>query len=76
MPSPRETILRARFDDATRAMLLDIYDSIWNSSHNPSELTGYRIAGRIIEIARAGQRSRDAIEKYAAYEVLDARAAA
>lgn len=70
MPSPRETIAQARFDLATRDMLLSIFDAIWSNCDDRSEMNGYRLAGRIIHIAQTGQRSKEAIERYAAHTVL------
>lgn len=68
MPSPRETILQSSFDDVTRAMLLAVFDEIWSTCDDRSEMNGYRLAGSIIGIARGGQRSREAIHRYAAYK--------
>ena len=66
MPSPRETIALASFDAVTRAMLLAIFDDVWASCEDRSELMAYRIAGNIIDVARAGQRSKEAIHRFAA----------
>jgi hypothetical protein len=66
MPSPRETIALANFDAVTRAMLLAVFDDVWASCTDRSELIAYRIAGSIIDAARAGQRSEEAIHRYAA----------
>lgn len=68
MPSPRETIAQARFDRMTRDMLLLIFDEVWSNCDDQSELNGYRLAGSIIDIARTGLRSKEAIERYAAYQ--------
>ncbi len=67
MPSPRETILQSPFDSATLLMLLAVFDEIWRTCEDKSDLNGYRLAGSIIDIARSGQRSREAIHCYAAH---------
>jgi hypothetical protein len=66
MPSPRETIALANFDAVTRAMLLAVFDEVWASCTDRSELTAYRIAGSILDLASTGQRSEEAIHRYAA----------
>jgi hypothetical protein len=68
MPSPRETILQSNFDHITRAMLLAVFDEVWLTCEDHSELNGYRLAGSIIDIAKGGQRSKEAIHRDAAYK--------
>jgi hypothetical protein len=67
MPSPRETILQANFDPVTRAMLLAVFDDVWSTCEDRSDMNGYRLAGCIIDIAQGGQRSKEAIHRYAAH---------
>ena len=68
MPTPRETIEQSNLDDATKALLLAVFDEVWAESPHKTDMNGYRIAGGILDLAAAGQRCTGAIHRYAAYQ--------
>jgi hypothetical protein len=65
IPSPRDTILRSRFDTSTRRTLIAVLDSVWKQCGDHSDANGYRLAGSILDSANAGQRWEEAIKHHA-----------
>lgn len=68
MPTPRETIVQSKFDERTKAMLLNVFDDVWAECRHKTEHNGYRIAASILDLATAGQRCVGAIHRYAAHQ--------
>jgi hypothetical protein len=66
IPGPRETILQSRFDASTQKTLIEVFDRLWTRCTDRNELTGYRLAGSLLDSANSGERQSGVIEERAA----------